>query len=104
MDHERIAAVFKAYRDYLDNLHGVEIRAICTDTDFLLVQVGWTRYGHHEYSLIAHYILRDERLWVEYDVTQYLVADLRQAGISDAVIVYGVAPASRALFAPYEPQ
>lgn len=103
MDRAIIVKAFNDYRDYLDNLHGVEIRAICTDTDFMLVQLGWTRSGQREYSVIAHFVIRDQKLWIEYNATEFLVDDLRKAGIHSDAIVLGFLPANRDQFVEYAP-
>lgn len=94
MDITPITHVFHAYRDYLDNLYGIEVRAICTPTDFLLVQLGWTRERQREYSIVAHIVIRDNKVWVEYNSAEFLVRELLEAGISPNDIILGFLPAN----------
>ncbi|MBI3764473.1 MAG: XisI protein [Chloroflexi bacterium] len=87
----RILAGHLAFRPAEENIETV---AICDETGehYMLLEVGW-QYPRRIFNVVFHIRLKDDRVWVEQDWTEYGVArELLDAGIPAEAIELGFQP------------
>lgn len=68
---------------------------------YMLVDVGWER-GRRIHQVVFHLRIREDKIWVEDDWTEYGVAqELVDAGVAKEEIVLGFQPVEKRPFTEY---
>lgn len=96
LDHyrEQIQAILERHRELDPKIEGVETYTVFdTQNDhYQVVSVGW-QDGSRIYGCLIHVDIKDGKIWIQYDGTEYSVAnELIDLGIPKQAIVIAYHP------------
>jgi hypothetical protein len=89
-----IKRILGEHLEYAEDEEQVETFAICDEEvgHYMLVEIGW-QYPQRVYNVVFHIHLRDNKIWIHQDWTEYGVArELIEAGVPSQLIVLGFQP------------